>query len=101
MFALGAHPFTADLPPLTMPSPPPEPVSRACSVTLESRPWAQVWIDGRNTGQRTPLRDHAVPCGRHTITLKNPELQVELSQRVTLRPGQPHKRMLQLAPTED
>ncbi|HVR60710.1 MAG TPA: serine/threonine-protein kinase, partial [Polyangia bacterium] len=43
-----------------------------CVITVGSRPWAEVWIDGRNTTKHTPIADLRVPCGRHRLSFKRP-----------------------------
>src|SRR5262249_40211494 len=42
-----------------------EPGNRACHITVNSIPWSEVWIDGKNTAQHTPLVDYEVDCGLH------------------------------------
>jgi hypothetical protein len=69
-------------------------------MTIGAKPWAEVWIDGRNTQKMTPLVDLKVPCGKHRITLKNPELQVEKSEQVTIRAGEKWKKIFQLLDEE-
>jgi eukaryotic-like serine/threonine-protein kinase len=68
----------------------------SCSLTIGSRPWAEVWVDGRNTGKLTPLVGHKVSCGRRRIRLWNPELNLEKTEIVVLRSGEPFKRIFQL-----
>jgi serine/threonine protein kinase len=75
------------------------PVARergACAVTIGSRPWAEVWIDGRNTGKLTPLVGYKVPCGRRRIRLWNPELNLEKNESVILRAGEQFKKIFQM-----
>jgi hypothetical protein len=94
------NPFEADLPP---PAPKggqdpfgDEVVEGDCYITIGSQPWAQLWIDGRNTFRLTPVVDLKVPCGRRTISLRNPDHRVERSETVTLRAGETYKRVLRL-----
>ena len=65
-------------------------------MTIGSRPWAEVWVDGRNTGKLTPLVGHKVPCGRRRIRLWNPELNLEKTESVILRAGEQFKKIFQL-----
>jgi eukaryotic-like serine/threonine-protein kinase len=67
-----------------------------CLVTIGSRPWAEVWVDGRNTGKLTPLVGHKVACGRRKIRLWNPELNLEKTENVILRSSEPFKKIFQL-----
>ena len=73
---------------------------RACFISIGSRPWSEVWIDGKSTGHHTPLMDYKVPCGRHTLTLKNAELAVAKSTIITLNPRWPLKRVFRFAEPE-
>jgi serine/threonine protein kinase len=67
-----------------------------CSVTLGSKPWSEVWIDGKNTGKITPLVDFKLSCGRHKITFKNPEIPVEKSENISIRAGDKFKKVIRL-----
>jgi hypothetical protein len=73
----------------------------SCSVTLGSKPWAQVWIDGKNTNKVTPLVDYKVPCGKHAITFKNPEIPVEKTEQITVKAGEVLKKKVQLVDTAE
>ncbi len=52
----------------------PEPAPRASSgsgaLTINTMPWARVFVDGRDTGRNTPVRNLRVPAGHHTIGLR-------------------------------
>jgi hypothetical protein len=87
----------------TDPAAAPAPVRPAasCLVSIGARPWAEVWIDGRNTGKVTPLIDHRVPCGRRRITLKNPDLGTEKTDAVNVKPGERFKKIYQLLDEEN
>ena len=92
---------TGSAPTTEAPPAAPRPAAAAnCSVTIGSKPWSEVWIDGRNTQKLTPLIDHRVPCGRRRITLKNPDLGVEKNEVVTVRPGERFKKIFQLLDDE-
>ena len=100
-----ARPSNPTTPPVTRPSRPRRRRPRhrrpaSCTVTIGSKPWSEVWIDGRNTGKLTPLVDHRVPCGRRKITLKNPDLQIEKTETVTVRSGEKFKKIFQLLDEE-
>lgn len=43
------------------------------TLRLDSRPWSQVYLDGRLIGA-TPQTGVSVPAGRYTVRLANPEL---------------------------
>jgi len=46
------------------------PVAETGFVTINARPWADVYFKGRKVGT-TPVRRLEVPTGRQTFTLKN------------------------------
>jgi serine/threonine-protein kinase len=70
---------------------------RACRISIGSRPWSDVWIDGKSTGRHTPLLNYKIPCGRRTLTLKNAELTLEKSVVVTLKPHSRLRKVVRLA----
>jgi serine/threonine-protein kinase len=55
------------------------------SVSLNARPWAQVWIDGAPVGE-TPLVNMAVPLGEHEVVFRHPQLG-ERRQKAIVRAG--------------
>jgi len=67
-----------------------------CSITIGSRPWSEVWIDGRNTTKHTPFADYKVPCGKHKISFKRPDLQIDHSETISVRAGQKFKQSFTL-----
>ncbi len=71
-----------------------------CSVSLGSKPWSEVWIDGKKVGP-TPLVDHKLPCGKHKISFKNPELNIERKESVTVRAGEKLKKVVALVDGEE
>ncbi|MEC7519133.1 MAG: protein kinase [Myxococcota bacterium] len=40
------------------------------SLTINTMPWARVFVDGRDTGRNTPVRNYPVAPGSHTIGLR-------------------------------
>jgi hypothetical protein len=67
-----------------------------CSITIGSRPWSEVWIDGRNTTKHTPFADYRVPCGKHKLGFKRPDLQIDHTETITVRAGQKFKQSFAL-----
>src|SRR5581483_1874095 len=67
-----------------------------CSITIGSRPWSEVWIDGRNTTKHTPFADYKVPCGKHKLSFKRPDLQIDHSENISVRAGQKFKQSFTL-----
>ena len=43
---------------------------------IQTIPWARVFLDGRDTGQNTPVRSMAVPAGSHRIGLRTSDGQM-------------------------
>src|SRR5262249_10546038 len=72
-----------------------------CTITINSIPWAEVWIDSKNTTKHTPFVDYKLPCGKHKITFKRPELQIDQTESITVKPGQNFKQRYTLATGED
>ena len=95
---MGGGPPAADV--LTG-QPPPVAGPGACVVSLGSRPWADVWLDGRRVGF-TPLTDLAVPCGPHDIVFTSTHLGLERRISINVHPGEKVTRIVELeasAPT--
>jgi hypothetical protein len=67
-----------------------------CIATISSKPWAEVSIDGKPTGKITPLVNYPIPCGKHRISFKNADLMIERNESVTLKEGQPFKKIFSL-----
>jgi hypothetical protein len=71
-----------------------------CVATISSKPWAEVSIDGKPTGKITPLVNYSIPCGKHRVTFKNADLMIERNESVTLKVGQPFKKIFSLVESE-
>lgn len=67
-----------------------------CAVSIGSRPWAHVWIDGRDTGVSTPVRDFKLPCGRHKLELKRPDQDLNQMEMIQVEHGRTFKRTYEL-----
>ena len=80
--------------PATTPAP-----TGACLLTVGSRPWAEVWIDGANTGRSTPMVNMALPCGSHRLELRRRDLKIEFTTDVTLIAGRVNKQKYYLEPS--
>ena len=68
------------------------PQTRDCSLSIASFPWSELWIDGKDTGQRTPVVRFPVTCGEHKIGLRRRDLKIDRSEQVTLTPERELKR---------
>ena len=69
------------------PEPQPEPTGTG-SVSVQSNPAARIYINGEDTGQYTPMRNHELPAGRHQITLVNEDHGLDETYTVELEAGQ-------------
>jgi hypothetical protein len=70
--------------------------TRTGTLMLGSKPPCQIFIDGKDTGKKTPQRDLTLPAGRHKITLINNEHGIKESFSVTIKPGQTVKEIKDL-----
>jgi hypothetical protein len=68
-----------------------------CAVSVNSVPWAEVWIDGQKTSHYTPVVDYKIACGRHRLAFKRPDLHIYQGEDVDLKPGQTFKQRFVLA----
>ncbi|HSY40329.1 MAG TPA: hypothetical protein VLA79_12395, partial [Polyangia bacterium] len=67
-----------------------------CRITIGSYPWSDLWIDGANTGQQTPVVGLPVTCGSHRLELKRKDLKVDQEENVTVLEGREFKREYEL-----
>jgi serine/threonine protein kinase len=56
------------------------------TLTVNSRPWSEVWVDGRKLGL-TPLAYKELPAGRHRLVLHNPRLKLKKTLWISVHPG--------------
>jgi serine/threonine-protein kinase len=71
--------------------------SRDCMLSIASFPWADLWIDGKDTGQRTPVVHYPVSCGGHRLTLKRRDLKIERAEQVMVAPNHELKQSYELS----
>jgi hypothetical protein len=57
------------------------------TLQINSRPWANVYVDGQMVGH-TPQMGLSLPAGRHTIKLENPTMNMSKSLSITIQAGQ-------------
>ena len=62
---------------------------------MGTHPWAEVWIDGKNTRSHTPYSDH-ISCGKHELTFKRDDLKLSKTVTVSLRAGEAIKQSFAL-----
>ncbi len=68
----------------------PEPTGTS-TLNISSRPAAKVHIDGKDTGQYTPLLNYEIKSGKHEIKLTNEEFGLDKTYYVDLEPGESKK----------
>jgi serine/threonine protein kinase len=56
-------------------------------LNMNAAPWAYVEIDGKRLEKETPLFNVRVRAGRHRLRFFNPELKLEKTVTVTVRPN--------------
>ena len=88
-----AHPVAAAAPVESAPAPE---GARDCLLSIASFPWADLWIDGKDTGQRTPVVHYPVSSGAHKLTLKRRDLHIDRAEQVTVAPGHELKQHYEL-----
>jgi eukaryotic-like serine/threonine-protein kinase len=66
-----------------------------CALILGARPWAEIWIDGKNTRAHTPYSE-SIGCGMHKVTFKRPDLGLAKTFNVVLPPGETLKQTFSL-----
>ncbi len=57
------------------------------TLVISTLPWARVFINGRDTGRNTPVRDLRVPAGTHTLGLRTNDGTMHTEQ-VTVQAGE-------------
>lgn len=64
-------------------------------LRVNSRPWAQVFVDGRMVGN-TPQMGIQLSAGKHTIKLVNPQMGLKKTFSITTKAGQTETKVLNL-----
>jgi serine/threonine protein kinase len=67
-----------------------------CRITVGSYPWSDLWIDGANTGQQTPVVGLPLSCGPHRLEFKRQDLKVDQVENVVVNEGRDFKREYEL-----
>ncbi|MES1207471.1 MAG: protein kinase, partial [Pseudomonadota bacterium] len=66
-----------------------------CAITVGTRPWSEIWIDGKNTGRHTPYSE-SIGCGKHKLTFKRPDLNLQRTENITVHAGEKFKQSFSL-----
>ncbi len=80
--------------PRPKPEPPPV-VTGTGTLRVQTRPWSQVFVDGRLIGN-TPQTNISLSAGRHTVTFVNDEFGLRKTIRVNIKPDEITTRSLNL-----
>ncbi len=64
-------------------------------LRVNSRPWSQVFVDGRMLGN-TPQMALQLGAGTHTVKLSNPQMGLSKTFSVTIKAGQSETKVLNL-----
>jgi serine/threonine-protein kinase len=72
----------------------------SCQITVGTYPWSELWIDGADTGQHTPVVGFPVACGAHRLEFKRRDLRIDQIERVTLNDGHEFRRQYELRGAE-
>ena len=78
---------------------PTDPQGTKCSITIGSYPWSELWVDGADTGQQTPVVALPLSCGPHRLELKRRDLKITQVENVVLNEGREFKRHYELRGT--
>lgn len=66
---------------------PARPAGADAIVRLVTRPWARVYVDGKDLGETPLLRELKLKPGKHTLQFRNPQTRL-IEQTVVLTPGE-------------
>jgi hypothetical protein len=70
--------------------------SGPCVMSVGSKPPADVWLDEKNLGRRTPLAAYHLACGDHKLVLKRADLDIYQMEMITVKPGAHFKKVYPL-----
>ena len=70
-----------------------------CTITVGTRPWSEVWIDGKNTGRHTPYSE-SIACGKHKLMFRRADMNLTRNETVVIRPGEKFRQSYPLEEEE-
>lgn len=70
-----------------------KPAVRFGFLALGSKPPCKIFIDGRDTGHRTPKKGIKLKAGKHRVTLINNEHRIKESFSVTIKAGEKARKI--------
>jgi hypothetical protein len=71
-----------------------------CAISVNTVPWSEVWIDGKNTTRLTPVVDWKLPCGKHKLSFKRPDMDIDRTETIIVRPRKEFRQQYSLT-TDD
>jgi serine/threonine-protein kinase len=74
---------------------------KKCFLSVGSFPWARFFIDGKDTGQPTPVVHLPVTCGAHTLRFKRDDADIDEVVNVSVTLGQEFRKTFRLDGTDD
>jgi eukaryotic-like serine/threonine-protein kinase len=70
--------------------------SGPCQITVGTYPWSELWIDGADTGQHTPVLGKTIASGPHRLEFKRRDLKIDQIENVTVSDGREFRRQYDL-----
>jgi len=67
-------------------------------VSINSFPWGNVIIDGKDTGKSTPLLNLELSEGKHTIEVYNPGLNLKIKKDIYVKAGERENHFIRITP---
>jgi len=72
------------------------PAAKDCLLTIGSVPWAELWIDGKDVGQPTPVVHLPVTCGAHKLRFKRSSPEIDHVESINVSAGRELKKNFDL-----
>jgi hypothetical protein len=72
------------------------PAAKDCLLTIGSFPWTELWIDGRDVGQPTPVVHFPVTCGPHKLRFKRSSPEIDHVESIDVTEGHELKKNFNL-----
>jgi len=92
----GAVPPRAPAPVAAASVPKVAPTGETCRITVGTYPWSELWVDGADTGQQTPVVGLPIACGPHRLQFKRRDLKIDQVENVTVTEGREFRRQYEL-----
>ncbi len=87
----ASNPIPPTAPAVEVPTEAPRAASAKGTLLISAKPPCAIYIDGKNTGLKTPQRDIKLSAGNHRITLVNEEHGIKESFSVGIEAGEQTK----------